>query len=571
MTARVQVVVEAKDATSGVFRAITSQLGAFGGVVEELTAKNVSWGNVATQAAQMVVNGVKDALAVTTQYAADVRDLSLAQGQGAEAASRFLQVIDDYELSADDALNATRALTAQGLAPTIDTIANLSGQYNSLSNAQEKNAFAQKNLGRASKEWLNLLAQGPDKIRAMNDAVDESLILTDENVKASEEYRLALDQWNDSVMALKVSIGTELLPTLTTMMQGLANSGEIRAEANRLMTEGIARNREEALTMAAATVATQDAATAMDQLGQQTQETTVSQEELAKAQKANSEENKSFIGTLGSLASATTTYREGMAQARAELDAGTISTDEYGAKVSALGATYEETKNKIVLSLVEMKLAADGTFDDSDLNKYLAAGQKLGVWTQGMVTDTKRLYNEALGLSDGLTQTSSIIYHTGKRAVDAGEDLGVMADHAEGLEDAVRPATAAVSGLKSQLNGLPVSGSAWQYDFVINVQGQVPHIATASYSTAAGYNTNVHPGEDSGRQQGGEVFAGQPTWIGEAGREKFVPAQNGRILGHAESLHAATVGGGMGGTNYFYGNVTIMSDSATGGDIMSIR
>ena len=33
MSARVQIVVEAKDATSGVFRALTSELGAFGGLV----------------------------------------------------------------------------------------------------------------------------------------------------------------------------------------------------------------------------------------------------------------------------------------------------------------------------------------------------------------------------------------------------------------------------------------------------------------------------------------------------------------------------------------------------------
>lgn len=218
-----------------------------------------------------------------------------------------------------------------------------------------------------------------------------------------------------------------------------------------------------------------------------------------------------------------------------------------------------------------MKLAQDG-WTDAELDSYLRAGQAMGVFTQGMVTDTKRMIKIAEDTIAPVEHMGDQIYHTGKRAVDASADLGIMADGAAAFEEKIRPAAAAVGGLKSQLNGLPVSGSAWSYDFVINVSGQVPRIATATYSTAGGYNTNVHPGEDSGRQQGGEVFAGQPTWIGEAGREKFVPAQNGRILGHAESLHAATVGGmGMSGNNYFYGPVTISPDSGAGGDVMSIR
>lgn len=569
MAARVQVVVEAKDATAGVFRAITSQLGDFGGIVEELTAKNVSWGNVATQAAQMVINGVKDAINVTQEYAADVRDLALASGQTAEASSRMLQVLDDYQLTADDAATATRALTKQGLAPTIETVAKLSGEYLQLNDAQARNEFLMKNLGRAGKEWMNLLAQGPDAIMAMNDAVSEGLILTEENIKASEEYRLALDQFNDGVMALKVSIGNELLPTLTTMMNGLNNSNEIRAEANRLMMEGIAHNREEAMTMAAATVAAQEQTVAKTDLAEATQTAAQREAELAEAAKITSDENKNFIGVLGNVSSALNTYRDGIKEADQALADGKISAEEHAAKVSALASAYEETKNRVVLSIVEMKLAQDG-WTDAELNAYLKVGQQLGVFTQGMVTETKRVINAADEMTKGLDKATDPILHVGKRAADAGVDLGIMADGAVALEDAIKPATAAVSGLKSQLNGLPVTGTAWQYDFIINTSGQVPRFATASYSTAAGYNTNVHPGDDSGRQQGGEVFAGVPTWVGEAGRERFVPAMNGRILGHAESLHAATVGGG-GGTNYFYGPVTLQLSEEGASGIMGIR
>jgi hypothetical protein len=60
--------------------------------------------------------------------------------------------------------------------------------------------------------------------------------------------------------------------------------------------------------------------------------------------------------------------------------------------------------------------------------------------------------------------------------------------------------------------------------------------------------------------------------VGERGAEPFVPSVNGRILGHAESLHALTAGGGMGGaTNYFYGPVTLQLSEESASNFMSMR
>jgi len=73
-----------------------------------------------------------------------------------------------------------------------------------------------------------------------------------------------------------------------------------------------------------------------------------------------------------------------------------------------------------------------------------------------------------------------------------------------------------------------------------------------------------------GNQVGGQVYAGQPTMVGEAGAEPFIPQQNGRILGHAESLHALSMQGG-GGTNYFYGQVTLQIGEGDASGLMSMR
>jgi hypothetical protein len=700
MAARVQVVVEAKDATSGVFRAITSQLGAFGGLVEEITAKQINWGNVGQQAAQMVINGLKESIRATTEYAREVRDLSLASGQSAEESSRMLQVLDDYQLTAEDAKTATRALTKEGLAPTIDTIAHLSSEYLNLTSIEERNAFVQKNLGRAGQEWLNLLNQGPAAIRRMNGAVSDNLILTEENIRAAEEYRLALDEWGDAVEGVKIAIGTELLPAMT----GVVDEANNTTSAIQIMRDqGLSWLQildHMAVNSTVYTDALRQAADTTTEYTAATEAAIVSKTELEAAEKAaaeaaklTSQENQLFISVLGQTGTALEAYRGGLAAANAELAAGTITVDEHKAKVGELSAEYEAAKNQIVLSIVEMKLATDG-WTDAELSAYLSVGQKLGVFT----TDQKKAAEGAILMAERMIDAVDPINHVGERAEDAALKFGDMADSSEELGEKINSsALPAVAGLKTAINGLqdktvyidvvirqrggsgsgifndgfledsggplcfaagtPVtlsdgrtkpieqmqigdavrSYSLERREFVtgkvtknfkrsqpayLNIDGikvTVEHpfwLVNRSEWVKAGdikrndilmrdngswqtvrnitfiveeidvYNMEVE-GEHNyfaggvlvhnKTQQGGEVFAGQPTLVGEAGPEPFVPSQNGRILGHAESLHAMTLGGGgaggMGGgvTMYNYGNVTITGDSETGKDFMEIR
>jgi hypothetical protein len=700
MAARVQVVVEAKDATSGVFRAITSQLGAFGGLVEEITAKQINWGNVGQQAAQMVINGLKESIRATTEYAREVRDLSLASGQSAEESSRMLQVLDDYQLTAEDAKTATRALTKEGLAPTIDTIAHLSSEYLNLTSIEERNAFVQKNLGRAGQEWLNLLNQGPAAIRRMNGAVSDNLILTEENIRAAEEYRLALDEWGDAVEGVKIAIGTELLPAMT----GVVDEANNTTSAIQIMRDqGLSWLQildHMAVNSTVYTDALRQAADTTTEYTAATEAAIVSKTELEAAEKAaaeaaklTSQENQLFISVLGQTGTALEAYRGGLAAANAELAAGTITVDEHKAKVGELSAEYEAAKNQIVLSIVEMKLATDG-WTDAELSAYLSVGQKLGVFT----TDQKKAAEGAILMAERMIDAVDPINHVGERAEDAALKFGDMADSSEELGEKINSsALPAVAGLKTAINGLqdktvyidvvirqhggsgsgifndgfledsggplcfaagtPVtlsdgrtkpiekiqvgdavrSYSLARREFVTGKVTQNFQRSQPAYLNIDGIKVTVeHPFwlvnrsewvkaseikrndilmRDNGSwqtvrnitfivgeievynmevegehnyfaggvlvhnktQQGGEVFAGQPTLVGEAGPEPFVPSQNGRILGHAESLHAMTLGGGgaggMGGgiTMYNYGHVTVSGDSETGKDFMEIR
>lgn len=218
---RVTVIVDAKDNASGVLRGITAQMGALGGTVEQLTGTSINWGNVATQAARMISDAMRDAFKVATEYASAVRDLSLASGTTAEESSRLLQVLDDFEIKANDVTAATKALTRNGLAPTVETIAQLSDQYLLLNSAEERNAFITENLGRGGAKWANVLKEGSAAILEMNDSVNASLILNDEQIRQYEEMRLNQDALNDSWMALQVSFVNSAVPVLNRAMEEL--------------------------------------------------------------------------------------------------------------------------------------------------------------------------------------------------------------------------------------------------------------------------------------------------------------------------------------------------------------
>ena len=68
----------------------------------------------------------------------------------------------------------------------------------------------------------------------------------------------------------------------------------------------------------------------------------------------------------------------------------------------------------------------------------------------------------------------------------------------------------------------------------------------------------------SGNADGGDVFAGVPSWVGEAGKELFVPSVPGSILNHAQLRNmfgdASAGGGGDGG-------VTIVQHMNFGSDV----
>ena len=158
------------------------------------------------------------------KYANEVRTISQISGESAEATSVLIQVADDYKLSSTDLTTAQRKLAIEGYSLNIETIAKLSDEYKKLNTGAERQQFLTENLGRSSTQWAEIMSQGSEAILSRGDAVSEMLILDQQALDNARAYEMALDDLNDQLYGLKVSVGEVAVPQLLKLMDVVKSS-----------------------------------------------------------------------------------------------------------------------------------------------------------------------------------------------------------------------------------------------------------------------------------------------------------------------------------------------------------
>jgi hypothetical protein len=484
---------------------------------------------LAERGLQMLKQGYDATIGATLEYANQVRSLSQISGESAEDTSRFIQVLDDYKIGTENVTTATRALTSQGLAPTIDTLAQLSDQYLKLSSTEEKNAFVIKNLGRSGLQWVEVLNKGSEAIKKQGDAVAKGLILNQKQLDQARKLEIAQDTLGESWQQLSMTIGNALIPAVTEATDEFNNT----ARAMEIMQEqgigwgaaldNVIMNTDmytDALKQANdETNAQRDAMLQNTEAMQANEETLKAQEA---AVKAADEYNRQFASTVMNLASEMGSYRDKQAAVVQEYRNGSITADEYNAKMGELGEEHKSVINGMILDLLQVRLAADGAFDDADLNTYLTAAEKLGIITKQDKDAALELYESVGELESGLDEAADPMLHVGKRAEDADKAFGGMARAAAELGEGLRKdAASGASALTAALNQIPT-----QIDVFVNIhtRGNMPTFASAGGAGAAQNTAEI-------RDSGGPGLAGSVYMIGSGAQpEAFIPNTNGTFV-----------------------------------------
>jgi hypothetical protein len=487
MTEKVQIEFEGVDKLTAVSNKVQKELDTTATKTKAAnTTAKISFTEVASalnlvqQGLQLAGKAYDATVGSTLKYANEVRQLSQISGESAENTSRFIQVLDDYKIGTDDALTATRALTKQGLSPSIDTLAKLSDQYRKLSSAEEKNAFIMKNLGKSGLQWVEVLNKGSAAILKQGDAVADGLILNQKQLDAARELEIAQDTLGESWQQVSMTIGNAAIPALTQITDEFNNTTRaieiMKEQGLNPLTEMLTNSDGYINALKQANEETQAQREMMLQNSEAVEENTASLEEQEAALKKVSDTNAGFISVLHNVDSARDEFLEGVAEIDGALAAGDLSVDEHKAKLDELTAKYDDTKNAMLLSIAEMKLGTDG-WTDAELNAYLEIGKGLGQFSEDTVREAKAIITEADLLVNSANNMGDQIYHVGERGSDAAELLGEFgAAGAEMGQKIAKEATPPVAGLKSNLKALPPSGTSWQYSFQISVSGRVPRL-----------------------------------------------------------------------------------------------
>lgn len=459
-------------------------------------------------------------------YADEVRRVQNATGANAEDASKLIQILDDQKISYDQ---LEKAIQKSGKAYdfSINGIANMSDSYLQLESSQKRAEFMQERFGKQWISFVPIMQQGKQAILDAASAVDKNLVLTQKAVDAAREYEIGMDNLNDSVMGLKVSLGQELIPITNQVIDGFnvwIRAIEIAKEKN---DGGLVSQKEWNAALEQAVQETAASKSALMQHADAVAQDTEDEKANAAALKEVSAAHQSMLGLIGNIASENKSFADKQAEVTAKMQENRAEAeklypwqktqlDELNQKYADMSATYDANAaahnaamGKIQFDLFVTKLSVDG------------------------VTDAEFLMEQQAGLMFGVFDQNSINTATNMNAV----------------ADAVNNGTLKVKDMDAALKMME---KGYSIEVVLNT------IAKMAGSTWSNSETRVTTGNNK-RAGGGPVVANKAYIVGEQGPELFMPSNNGMIIPNGGQSQPVTTWAGNGGGGNVYVNLTIAS------------
>lgn len=145
-----------------------------------------------------------------------IDDLQRATGMTAEETSKLITVFGTLGIDTGLLTKAAVSLRKEGLAPDLDTLANLSSEFVKLQDPVAKNTFLFNNFGKAGQEMGELMEKGGEKIRAMAaEAAHLGVVMSEEDVQAAVELQRELNKLEILNQKYLTLLGTKAIPTLS--------------------------------------------------------------------------------------------------------------------------------------------------------------------------------------------------------------------------------------------------------------------------------------------------------------------------------------------------------------------
>lgn len=213
---------------------------------------------IGRQAYQAIEGAIKAVIEPTIEYAKQVRDLSRSIGASAEESSKLIQAADDVQVGVNTLTTALEAAIRKGVSPTIEGIGQLADEYNAIQDPIARTKFLMDNFGRSGADLAPLMEQGAAGIKALGENAERTgLVMSQQGVDAARKYEIALDDMEDSTLALKLAIADGLIPAMTQLFSGISKwlvfenqldaavkAGAISEEERGAILMGVKQNME---------------------------------------------------------------------------------------------------------------------------------------------------------------------------------------------------------------------------------------------------------------------------------------------------------------------------------------
>ncbi len=307
-----------------------------------------------------IVDFTKKSIEANVKYVTTIEDLVRLTGLRAEEASRLYQVTDDLFIKEEKFTQAMQYAINNGFKPTIENIGKTADEYNALPTAADKARFAMELFGKKTgPEMQKLLEQGSAAIKARMAAVDKSLVVDEEAIKLTKEYKESVDGLTDAFAGVEYKVSRKVIPLLTDLNVIFAyvitktNEAEVKnkglSESFTLLLTGSIYpliKYYELLGKGISWVS--------DKIKAANPELEKSQEKLLEEAEAAEDLEKSMLNA----ATATTNLLMKFSSIKSPADTVDISLDMIRTSLQEMGTTGEEAYKSILIGLGKISPAA---------------------------------------------------------------------------------------------------------------------------------------------------------------------------------------------------------------------
>lgn len=213
MANTIEITVKANDQASGALKNIANEAKGLGAILKTELMGGIA--NLAGRAFDGITRSIGGAVDEVAVYTQSIKDLSNLTGATMEESSRLANVADDLKIGFGDLQTALEAATRKGFDPSTESLAKLSDQYLKLQPGLQRSQFLMDTFGRSGMALAEIMKLGGAAIRDKASAVEDSLVLDDQAKANAEDWRMALDDLDDSMLGVKVQLAQSLLPMMT--------------------------------------------------------------------------------------------------------------------------------------------------------------------------------------------------------------------------------------------------------------------------------------------------------------------------------------------------------------------